>query len=179
MKPIFLLLKSMVQGYTRRDGVVVKPHSDRRTKRAAPDPHQMILFPAPARKLIRPNPFKGLDPVKSTGDLFGGDPAHDPERIKTMAEGAHKAAEHEAAVRAADAPRREANYQHAVDRAPKLEMLDGVEVMRSPGSNYAAVPVSGKRSSSRWQVFNVKTREPITQLRKDEVSPWLLRMADE
>lgn len=70
MKPIFLLLKSMVQGYTRRDGVVVKPHSDRRTKRAAPDPHQMILFPAPAKKPIPPNPFKGLDPVKSTGDLF-------------------------------------------------------------------------------------------------------------
>lgn len=70
MKPILLLLKSMVQGYTRKDGVVVKPHSDTRTKRAKLNDHQLVLFPAPAKKPLPPNPFKGLDPVKSTGDLF-------------------------------------------------------------------------------------------------------------
>jgi hypothetical protein len=72
MTKIFLLLKSMVQGYTRKDGVVVKPHSDNRVKRAKLNDHQMVLFPAPAKKPIAPNPFKGLDPVKSTGDLFEG-----------------------------------------------------------------------------------------------------------
>lgn len=70
MKPLFLLLKSMVQGYTRSDGVVVKPHTDRRTKRSPLNDHQLVLFPAPAKKPLPPNRFKGLDPVKSTGDLF-------------------------------------------------------------------------------------------------------------
>jgi hypothetical protein len=67
---LLLLLKSMVQGYTRKDGVAVKPHSDNRTKRAKLNDHQLVLFPTPAKKPLPPNPFKGLDPVKSTGDLF-------------------------------------------------------------------------------------------------------------
>lgn len=175
---LLVLLKSMIAGYTRKDGVVVKPHSDKRVRRAAPDPHQMILFPSPAKKPIPPSPFKGLDPVTSTGDLFA-DPAHDPERIKQMAAGAAKHAAHEAAARAADAPRQEANYQKALDRAPKFETLDGIEILRSPGSKYAALPTSGTRSSRYWQVFNVHTRQPVTQVRKDEVHGWLSKMADE
>lgn len=73
---LLFLLKSMVQGYTRKDGVVVKPHSDNRTKRAKLNDNQLVLFPAPAKKPLPPNPFKGLDPVKSTGDLFEGDADH-------------------------------------------------------------------------------------------------------
>jgi hypothetical protein len=71
MKPI-IILKSLIAGYTRRDGAYVKPHADKRRKRpaaAASDP-QLVLFPPPAKKPIPPNPFKGLDPVKSTPDLF-------------------------------------------------------------------------------------------------------------
>lgn len=63
----------MVAGYTRKDGVAVKPHADRRVPL---EPHQLVLFPKPAAKPIAPNPFKGLDPVKSTGDLFEHDPEH-------------------------------------------------------------------------------------------------------
>lgn len=93
MKPLLILLKSMVQGYTRRDGVVVKPHSDKRTKRAPIDPHQLVLFPAPAKKPIPPNPFKGLDPVKSTGDLFELSKGYDWEKeghghVRPRADGA-------------------------------------------------------------------------------------------
>ena len=69
MKP-FIILKSLVSGYTRRNGTYVAPHSDKRTKRAAPDDGQLVLFPAPEPKPVPPNPFKGLDPVASTGDLF-------------------------------------------------------------------------------------------------------------
>jgi hypothetical protein len=102
MKPLFLLLKSMVQGYTRKDGVVVKPHSDKRVKRARPplNDHQMVLFPAPAKKPIPPSPFKGLDPVKSTGDLFEHDAEHakpagvtvaSKKRVKDPMDGTHTA----------------------------------------------------------------------------------------
>ncbi len=98
---LLLLLKSMVQGYTRKDGVVVKPHSDNRTKRAKLNDHQLVLFPTPARKPLPPNPFKGLDPVKSTGDLFGHDQHAAPapaavtvaskKRIKDPLDGNHTA----------------------------------------------------------------------------------------
>lgn len=67
-----VLIKSLVAGYTRKDGVVVKPHSDKRVKRAPLNDNQLVLFPKPAAGPIPPNPFKGLDPVKSTGDLFDG-----------------------------------------------------------------------------------------------------------
>jgi hypothetical protein len=85
MTKILLLLKSMVQGYTRKDGVVVKPHSDNRIKkRAKLGDNQLVLFPAPARKPLPPNPFKGLDPVKATGDLFE-DEETEEEKEKRLA----------------------------------------------------------------------------------------------
>lgn len=68
MKPI-LFLKSLVSGYTRKDGTVVKPYSDRRTKRQAPTPGQMALFEDD--KKLPPNRFKGVDPVAATPDMFG------------------------------------------------------------------------------------------------------------
>lgn len=70
MKPLLILAKSLIAGYARRDGVYVKPHSDKRTKRAKTDSDQLVLFPPPAKKPLPPNRFKGLDPIKSTGDLF-------------------------------------------------------------------------------------------------------------
>lgn len=175
MKPI-IILKSLVAGYTRRDGVFVKPHSDKRTKRAELADGQLALFPAPEKKPVPPSPFKGLDPVKATPDLFA-DPALDPARIEAMAQGHRKAAEHEARVREADAPRREAAYQRALERTPQFETLDGVEILRVPGSKYAAFPVTGKRGARTWQTFKVDTREPVAQVRKDELSAWLARMA--
>lgn len=70
MKPLLILAKSLIAGYARRDGVYVKPHSDKRTKRAKTDSDQLVLFPPPAKKPLPPNRFKGLDPIKATGDLF-------------------------------------------------------------------------------------------------------------
>lgn len=67
MKPI-LFLKSLVAGYTRKDGTVVKPHSDRRTKRQQAAPGQMALFDD--EKKLPPNRFKGADPVATTPDMF-------------------------------------------------------------------------------------------------------------
>lgn len=80
MKPL-IILKSLVSGYTRRNGVFVKPHSDKRTKRAELADGQLALFPAPEKKPIPPSPFKGLDPVTSTPDLFDNEPMK-PEPAK-------------------------------------------------------------------------------------------------
>lgn len=77
---LVVIAKSLVSGYTRKDGVVVKPHSDKRVKRAAPDASQLVLFPAPAKTPVPPSPFKGLDPVKSTGDLFADHAPATPKR---------------------------------------------------------------------------------------------------
>jgi hypothetical protein len=73
---LLVFIKSLVAGYTRKDGAYVKPHSDKRARRAPLEPHQLVLFPKPTPKPIAPNPFKGLDPVKSTGDLFEHEPEH-------------------------------------------------------------------------------------------------------
>ncbi|SAL02900.1 hypothetical protein AWB80_08466 [Caballeronia pedi] len=87
-----LILKSMIAGYTRRDGVFVQPHSDKRARRApAADSRQMVLFEAPKKKPLPPNKFKGLDPVKSTGDLFEDekyDWEHGHGHVRPRADGA-------------------------------------------------------------------------------------------
>lgn len=103
------------------------------------------------------------------------DPALDPERIARMAAGARRQHEHEERMRAKFAPEHERRYQQALEREPQWEQIEGIEVLRSPGSDYAAFPITGKRSSRVWQVFSVKMRKPITQLRKDEVRKWLAR----
>lgn len=72
---------------------------------------------------------------------------------------------------------REARYQKILFLQPEFETLDGIEILRSSGSDFAAFPASGKRNSRVWQIFNIKTREPITQLRKNEVVSWLVKIA--
>lgn len=66
---VVIFIKSLVSGYTRKDGTVVKPHSDRRTKRQQAAPSQLPLFDD--GKKLPPNRFKGADPVKATPDMFG------------------------------------------------------------------------------------------------------------
>lgn len=141
MSKVILFLKSNVKGYTRRDGVYVKPHDDKRVKRA--------------------------------------DPAHDPERIARMADGANRMQAHEDKVRSELAPKRDERYQRILEKQPEWEKLEGVDILRSPGSDFAAFPVNGRRDSRMWQVFNVKTREPITQLRKDDVRSWLVKRTED
>jgi len=87
---LLLILKSQIAGYMRRNGSYVAPHADKRTKRI-PDDKQLLLFPKPEKKPIPPNPFKGLDPVKSTGDLFEDvhyDWEHGHGHVRPRADGA-------------------------------------------------------------------------------------------
>lgn len=70
--PIILLLKSLVAGYTRKDGTYVKPHSRKGGPAAKPGAGQLSLFAKPAEP-AKPNPFKGKDPVKDTLPLFDAD----------------------------------------------------------------------------------------------------------
>ena len=107
------------------------------------------------------------------------DPALDPQSLARMAAGANRLQAHEAKIRAEEAPRRDANYQRIIAAQPEWETLEGVEILRSPGSAYAAIPASGKRNARQFQVFNVKTREPVCQLKKDEVTGWLVNRAME
>lgn len=72
--PIILLFKSLVAGYHRKDGTYVKPHNRKGSAAAHAAPGQLALFPSPAAP-AKPNPFKGKDPVASTGDMFGEKPA--------------------------------------------------------------------------------------------------------
>lgn len=72
--PVILFLKAQVKGYTRRDGVFVRPHH-RKGGSAKQAEGQLALFPEPKRPSLTPNPFKGKDPVKDTGDLFEDLPA--------------------------------------------------------------------------------------------------------
>lgn len=79
--PIILLLKSLVAGYHRKDGTYVKPHNRKGGAAVHAAPGQLALFPAPKSK-AKPNPFKGKDPVASTGDMFADDApaAHAPDQ---------------------------------------------------------------------------------------------------
>lgn len=80
---LVLFLKSLVAGYTRRDGTVVAPHSDKRTKRSKAAPGQLALF-EDEKKPIPPTPLKGLDPVKATPDLFEAPKPADAPNYDTM-----------------------------------------------------------------------------------------------
>jgi|GEM_PF-4712454 len=51
--------------------------------------------------------------------------------------------------------------------------IDGVDVLMVPGSDFAAIPASGKRNASNFVVMQISSREEITQLRKSEVTLWL------
>jgi len=57
------------------------------------------------------------------------------------------------------------------------EKLEGQDILRVPGSDFAAIPVTGKKNARVLQIFNVKTREPITQVYKNEVREWLAKKA--
>lgn len=71
MNSIILLLKAHVAGYTR-SGKYVRPY-ERKGDAAASG--QLVLFPEPKRPPPKPNPYRGLDPVKSTPDMFADDKA--------------------------------------------------------------------------------------------------------
>lgn len=67
---------------------------------------------------------------------------------------------------------------------PVWTTIEGLEdkgvsfpILRAPGSNYAAFPVYGRKSDSRFQVFEVKSRRLVCQLTKKEVRSWLFRAA--
>ena len=76
MAPLFLLIKSQIAGYTRKDGTYVKPHTDKRRKAAEAAGQGDLFRPArPARaegEAPRPNPYKGKDPDLDVPDLFTG-----------------------------------------------------------------------------------------------------------
>lgn len=60
---------------------------------------------------------------------------------------------------------------------PEWTKLKGQDILQIKGSKYAALPASGKKNASRFVIFNTRTREEITQVKKSEVSNWLIRKA--
>lgn len=58
-----------------------------------------------------------------------------------------------------------------------VDGLDNIDILRIPGEPLAALPCNGRRSSARWQVFDVARREAGCQLTSREVRGWLVRAA--
>lgn len=69
------------------------------------------------------------------------------------------------------------HYQKILRNQPKWEKLEGQWILRVPGRPVAALPVTGRKNSRNFIVFDIKKRDEITQLRKDEVVSWLVKEA--
>lgn len=69
MSSVILFLKSHVAGYMR-GGRYVKPYQRQGGPTASAASGQLALFPAPPKPPAKPNPYKGLDPMKATPDMF-------------------------------------------------------------------------------------------------------------
>lgn len=64
------------------------------------------------------------------------------------------------------------------DMDPKWETLEGVDILRVPGDDLAALPATGRKSARVFQVFTVSSREPRCQLKKSEVHGWLSKNSE-
>lgn len=70
----------------------------------------------------------------------------------------------------------EYEYHQRLQRQPmpEWEQLEGQWILRIPGRSVAALPTTGKRNATRFVIFDINSREEITQVRKDEVRAWLI-----
>jgi hypothetical protein len=55
----------------------------------------------------------------------------------------------------------------------RWETIEGVEVLRVPGDDLAAIPMTGHRNSRAFQVFRVSSREPWCQIAKADIHGYL------
>lgn len=60
---------------------------------------------------------------------------------------------------------------------PEWTKLEGHDILKVKGSNFAALPATGKKNAANFVIFNVKTREEIAYLKKKEVNAWLTNKA--
>jgi len=86
------------------------------------------------------------------------------------------------AHRATVAPTLEANFNASCDAViaaqPQWVKVEDVDVMRSPGSSFVAIPVSGRKNSRLWDIINLNDLSDIVcQLTSKEVCGWLTRKA--
>lgn len=125
--PLILFLKSQIRGYTRKDGVYVKPHADKRRAAAA----QMDLFrPARAERPggeARPNPYKGKDPDLDVPDLFTGKTRREEDTRRVLFKSSGDAQldsliqEHERLVGILNSPSHDDDAEEAQRQAKELE----------------------------------------------------------
>jgi hypothetical protein len=81
---------------------------------------------------------------------------------------------------ARDKARRDAHHAAPMQivAQPEWSAVEGVEVLRIDGSNFVAVPCTGRRNAREFDVINLRDRsEVVCTLRKNEVHGWLLRAA--
>jgi len=64
-----------------------------------------------------------------------------------------------------------------IRNSPEWTTFDGGDVLQVPGSNYVAVPINGRKNSSRFDIMSIEPREYVTQVRKNEVHQWLTERA--
>lgn len=70
----------------------------------------------------------------------------------------------------------DSNYAVITANTAVWQTVEGVEVLRVHDSNYVAAPVTGKKSSARFEVIDLNDRtEAVCQLTKKEVYGWLTK----
>ena len=67
--------------------------------------------------------------------------------------------------------------QAILKNQPQWEKLEGNWILHVPGRPVAAVPASGKKNSRVFIVFDLKARNEIAQIKKTEVTSWLVKEA--
>ncbi|MDQ2077540.1 N-6 DNA methylase [Marinimicrobium sp. ABcell2] len=102
------------------------------------------------------------------------DPALDPERVRRMAQGANQREERERQQREEWHKDSEQRLEAIEARQPTWQDFEGVQVMRIGEEPFVAVPATGRVNSRRFDIIDIRDRtEPVTQLKKSEVSGWL------
>ena len=57
-------------------------------------------------------------------------------------------------------------------------VVQGVDVLRVADSKYVAEPVTGRKSSGKFDIVDLDTMEFVCQVNRKEVYRWLFRMYD-
>lgn len=110
---------------------------------------------------------------------FKSDPALRPDTIESIARGAKKTQEREEAQRKEfEAGAGERASQREAIGEPTWQDFEGVQVLRVKDSPFVAVPHSGNRMSSKFDIVDTSKRDDIVaQLKGTEVRQWLINKA--
>jgi hypothetical protein len=112
---------------------------------------------------------------------IGYDPSLDPSNVQRMAEGAKKQHEFEEKKKNEFLEQRRHEQVVPTPLWTKMSNDNGEDhdILQVPGSKMAAIPVTGRKSSSQFVIVDTETREEVVNpIGKDDVRLWLIRHAE-